>query len=152
MTLLVCLSLRVNILQNCKEWTNHFDQDCCSVFTMFITSYKKLNQISDIKCSQILGVLILAGVGWCQHTTSRQQPGKVLDIKTNTWLQTNKKCKVALKIFLVSNKIQALYSHFKFHFILHFYSHCSNFVVKFTSDGNREENYFHFDARVGFRI
>ena len=25
-------------------------------------------------------------------------------------------------------------------------------MVKFTSDGNREENYFHFDARVGFRI
>ena len=25
-------------------------------------------------------------------------------------------------------------------------------MVKFTSDGNRKENYFHFDARVGFRI
>ena len=25
-------------------------------------------------------------------------------------------------------------------------------MVKFTSDGNREENCFHFDARVGFRI
>ena len=37
------------------------------LFTMFITSWtvedKKLNQISDIKCSQILGVLILTGVG-----------------------------------------------------------------------------------------
>ena len=111
---------------------------------------KKLNQISDIKCSQILGVLILAGVG--VNTTVDNSSEKVLDIKPNTWLQTNKKCKVALKIFLVSNKIQALYSHFKFHFILHFYSHCSNFVVKFTSDGNRKENCFHFDARVGFRI
>ena len=112
---------------------------------------KKLNQISDIKCSQILGVLILPGVGvnTQQADNSRE---KVLDIKPNTWLQTNKKCKVALKIFLVSNKIQALYSHFKFHFILHFFSHYSNFVVKFTSDGNRKENYFHFDARVGFRI
>ena len=61
---------------------------------------KKLNQISDIKCSQILGVLILPGVG--VNTTTDNSREKVLDIKTNTWLQTNKKCKVALKIFLVS--------------------------------------------------
>ena len=38
---------------------------------------------------------------WCQHTTDNSRE-KVLDIKPNTWLQTNKKCKVALKIFLVS--------------------------------------------------
>ena len=25
-------------------------------------------------------------------------------------------------------------------------------MVKFTSDGNRKENCFHFDTRVGFRI
>ena len=62
---------------------------------------KKLNQISDIKCSQILGVLILPGVGvnTQQADNSRE---KVLDIKPNTWLQTNKKCEVGLKIFLVS--------------------------------------------------
>ena len=70
------------------------------LFIMFITSYKKLNQISDIKCSQILGVLILPGVG--VNTTVDNSSEKVLDIKPNTWLQTNKKCKVALKIFLVS--------------------------------------------------
>ena len=39
---------------------------------------------------------------WCQHTTTDNSTEKVLDIKTNTWLQTNKKCKVVLKIFLVS--------------------------------------------------